>query len=267
MSTGFNRRGRQMRARSVVHLLATVVAIAGVGVSVAQEGPSEASPSLARGPMVRGTVTAAAPDHLTIKTDSDEIYHISLTPNTRMMKDRQPVQAAEIKVGDGVGAMGEMDAPKKTLHALFVAVVDAEQVKKMREDLGKTYITGKVTAIDDVKLTIQRPDHVSQVIEVDETTSFRKGHGRRRTSMTSEGSPSTAGATVTQEADGSGEMVTLADLKVGDMVAGRGSLKHGVFVPTTLAILPPGADGAMGMRTRRGPEGTNAPATASPSKQ
>jgi hypothetical protein len=215
--------------------------------------------------MVRGTVTATAANHLTVKTDSGEVYEVSLTPNTRLMKNRQPVQAADIKVGDGVGAMGELDAPKKTMHALFVAVVDAEQVKKMREDLGKTYITGKVTAIDDVKLTILRPDQVSQVIEVDETTSFRKGGGRRRGAA----GPGENGAD-SAAAAGSGELVTLADVKVGEMIAGRGSVKHGVFVPTNLAILPEGAANGMGMGRRRGGQGaapeSSPPTVTSPSK-
>jgi hypothetical protein len=202
-----------------------------------------------------------AADHLTIKTDSDEVYQVTITPNTRLMKERQPIQAGDVKIGDGVGAMGELDAPKKTLHALFVAVMDAEQVRKMREDLGKTYITGKVTAIDDLKLTILRPDHVSQVIEVDETTSFRRGRGRRRGNMGSDAA-SSSGAANPAAPDTSSEIVTLADVKVGDMVAGRGSVKHGAFVPTTLAILPAGAAGAMGMRAGRRDQ---SPANAAPS--
>jgi hypothetical protein len=173
--------------------------------------------------MIRGTVTATAVDHLTIKTDAGDVYEVALTPNTRMTKDRQPVKPTDVKVGDGVGAMGELDAPKKTVHALFVAVVDAEQVKKLREDLGKTYITGKVTAIDDVKLTVQRPDNVSQVIEVDETTSFRKGGRRGAGALVMEGGAPVAigpggGAPAGQNA---GESITLADMKVGDVVAGR----------------------------------------------
>lgn len=252
-----------MRTKLGRYFLIATIAIAGTGISIAQDGPPGDGAPFVRGPMVRGTVTATAADHLTIKTDSGEVYEVALTPNTRLMKDRQPVRVTDIKAGDGVGAMGELDAPKKTLHALFVAVVDAEQVKKMREDLGKTYITGKVTAIDDVKLTVMRPDHVSQVIEVDETTSFRKGRGRRR-GASSDGSAAaegnTAGAT-----DGSGEIVTLADFKVGDMIAGRGSLKHGVFVPTNLAILPPGTEGAMGMRTRRSGSDDAANGTPAPS--
>jgi hypothetical protein len=48
-----------------------------------------------------------------------------------------------------------------------------------------------------------------------------------------------------------GESITLADVKVGDEVAGQGSLKNGVFVPTLLGVADPsqrrrrpGADGA-----------------------
>ena len=52
--------------------------------------------------------------------------------------------------------MGVLDAATKTVHAVFVTVMDAEQVKKAREDMGKIYITGKVTAIDldGLKMTV-----------------------------------------------------------------------------------------------------------------
>ena len=76
--------------------------------------------------------------------------------------------------------MGVIDAATKTVHAAALFVVDAAQLQKAREDLGKTYITGKVTAIDEVNLTIERPDGVSQKIMVDESTSFRKGGRRMR---------------------------------------------------------------------------------------
>jgi len=251
-----------MRTRWAGYILAG--AIAAVGVAQAQDSPGDGT-ALARGPMVRGTVTASATDHLTIKTNSGDVYEVVLTPNTRLMKDRQPTRATEIKVGDGVGAMGELDAPKKTMHALFIAVVDAAQVKKMREDLGKLYITGKVTAIDDVKLTVMRPDHVSQVIEVDETTSFRKGRGRRGAAAAQGAQTAEPGGGSAAGAGNNNEIVTLADVKVGDMIAGQGSVKHGMFVPTNLTILPPDAAGAMGMRTRRGDNASGTPA-APPSK-
>ena len=142
-----------------------------------QDDPRQGGAAFAGGQMVRGTVTATTADHLTVKTEAGEIYQVALSANTRLTKERQPVKIADIKVGDGVGAMGVLDAPTKTVHAVFVGVIDAEQVKKARENMGKTYITGKVTAIDmdALKLTVMRPDGVSQVIGVDEQTSFKRG--------------------------------------------------------------------------------------------
>jgi hypothetical protein len=227
-----------------------IVAV-GAASATAQEVPGRGDVALGGGRMVRGTVTATAADHLTIKTDTGESYEVVLSPNTRVMKDRQAIKPADVKAGDGVGAMGELDAPKKTVHALFVAVMDAEEVKRLREGMGKVYIAGKITAIDEVKLTVLRPDNVSQVIEVDETTSFRKG-GRRGLIMpdgTSSAPPAGGGAV---GASASGESITLADVKVGDMIAAQGSVKHGVFVPTNLTVMPPGA---MGPRMRREGEG------------
>jgi Domain of unknown function (DUF5666) len=217
----------------------------------------------AGGQMVRGTVTAAAADHLTVKTDAGEVYQVTVSANTRIMKDRQPVKLTDVKVGDGAGAMGELDAPTKTVHALFVTVMDAEQVKKLREGLGKVYIVGKVTAIDDVKLTVLRNDGVSQVIEVDEGTSFKRG-GRQMASMLNGSGPvgnvggggraAGAGSGSGSGSGSGGESITLADVKVGDMVAGQGALKNGVFVPTELGVM----DAAAMTRRRRSAEGGGA---------
>src|ERR1700722_10599194 len=159
-------------------LLAVVVALSlMVRAQDPQDGQRPDGAAFAGGQMVRGTVTAATPDHLTVKTDAGEVYQVALSANTRLTKERQPVKLADIKVGDGIGAMGVLDPATKTVHAVFVGVVDAEQVKKARENMGKTYITGKVTAIDmdALKLTVMRPDGVSQVIGVDEQTWFKKG--------------------------------------------------------------------------------------------
>jgi hypothetical protein len=82
----------------------------------------------------------------------------------------------------------------------------------MREGMGKRFIAGEVTAINGTQLTIARPDGVSQTISADENTSFRKQN----------------------------ESVTLADIKVGDHVFGRGELKNDVFVPAELNVGQPG---------------------------
>ena len=253
---------------AVVTLPATVLA------QDEQDGPRQGGTAFAGGQMVRGTVTAASADHLTVKTEAGEIYQVALSANTRLTKDRQPVKVADIKVGDAVGAMGVLDAPTKTVHAVFVGVMDAEQLKKARENMGKTYITGKVTAIDmdALKLTVMRPDGVSQVIGVDEQTSFKRG-GRGMAAITNSGGvveiggggggrgmsgagtgagPGGGGTGAGTGNGGAGESITFADVKVGDTVAGRGALKNGLFMPTELGVMDPAA---MGQRRRRGVDG------------
>jgi hypothetical protein len=268
-------------------LMAAVVALPAVvlaqGGQDGQEGMRQGGAAFAGGQMVRGTVTATAADHLTVKTETGEVYQVVVSANTRLTKERQPVKVADIKVGDGVGAMGVLDAPTKTVHAVFVGVVDAEQLKKAREDMGKTYITGKVTAIDmdGLKLTVMRSDGVSQVIGVDEQTSFKRG-GRGMAAMASggvfemggggrgagngngagsangSGTGSGSGARAgggSGAGGGGGESITFADVKVGDTVAGRGGLKNGTFVPTELGVMDPAA---VGQRRRRAEGGAAA---------
>src|SRR6266851_3649172 len=174
---GMRQRSIQFWTAKLLLIAAAVALPAEVLAQDEQDGPRQGGVTFAGGQMVQGTVTATAADHLTVKTEAGEVYQVALSANTRLTKERQPVKVADIKVGDAVGAMGVLDAPTKTVHAVFVGVIDAEQVKKARENMGKTYITGKVTAIDmdALKLTVMRPDGVSQVIGVDEQTSFKRG--------------------------------------------------------------------------------------------
>jgi hypothetical protein len=250
----------------LVGLAAVFFLAAGLGIAQGQDGQDAGGVAFAGGQMVRGTVTAATGDHLTVKTEAGEVYQVVVSTNTRLTRDRQPVKVADIKVGDGVGAMGMLDAATKTVHAVFVGVVDAEQVKKAREGMGKVYITGKVTAIDmdGLKLTVMRPDGVSQVIGVDEGTSFKRG-GRGMAAMASGSGVVDAGsaagaASGNGAAGGGGESITFADVKVGDGVAGRGALKNGLFVPTELGVMDAAA---MAQRRRRRSDGAAA-GTAAP---
>ena len=185
--------------------------------------------------MLRGTVTAVHGNALTLRDISGELYQITATDNTRVMHDRQTAKFTDIKVGDGLGAGGVLDAPTKTLHAAFLAVVDAEEVRRAQADLGKTYIAGKITAIDldTLKLTILRLDNVKQVITVDETTSFRRGG---RGGGSSFGTPPASTSSDKKPEAPTGESITLADIKIGDSVAGRGALKNGTFLPTELRV-------------------------------
>jgi len=236
-----------MGARAAIYVWAVV--LAGGSTVRAQDvgGGQDERPELPAGAqMVRGTVTASTSDGLSIKVESGELYKVTITPNTRVMKARQPVKLGEIKSGDGVGAMGVMDPSTKTLHAMFVTVVDAEQIRKAQADLGKTYILGEVASIDELKLTIKRVDGVSQTIAVDEGTSFRRG-GRGVGGGRAAGAGANAAPRTPVQGEG-GESITLADIKVGDSVLGRGALKNGVFVPTELRVM----DAAARARRRSG---------------
>jgi Domain of unknown function (DUF5666) len=206
-----------------------------------------------------GTVTEATSDHYTIKTEMGEVYTVHFSANTRIMKQapprhgeaqRQghaqaqgqqgegertpptPIKPTDIKVGDVIAANGEVDASAKSVGAVVVMLIDPERAKQMREmeaNYGKTWLMGRVTAINEVKLTLQGgPNNAVHTFIADENTSFRK----RR------------------------DPITLADVQVGDMVRVEGALKDGTFVATTVAVMGPPPNGG----TPGGPQGSQPPA-------
>jgi hypothetical protein len=212
-----------------------------------------------------GTVVETAADHLTLKTYMNEIYVVHVGVNTRFVKSpagggmgrgrgdgmrrgeggMQPgmgggqgmgmgmteIKATEIKKGDDVAVMGEIDPVKKEAGAMAVAVIDPERARAMKEmaaGYGKSWVMGKVTAIDGVKLTILGGmDNQPHVIVADENTTLRK----RR------------------------EPVTLADIQVGDQVRAEGSVKGASFAATTIQVMgvPQGGAGRM-PRDGQGPQ-------------
>src|SRR5258708_35130628 len=140
------------------------------------QGQSRGRGGFQAGQMVQGIVTTAAADKLTIKNSEGNSYDVTITADSRVMKDRQPIKLSDVKPGDSVTAVGEV--AKTTVQARMVMVVDAATIAKAKDNLGKTYITGKITAIDadNLKLTVMRTDNVSQVIAVDDGTSFQRGN-------------------------------------------------------------------------------------------
>ena len=195
---------------------------------------------------VLGTVTETAADHYTIKADDGTVYTVHFSVNTRIVKggggrriqgagrgnggqgsggqgsgaagDRpqpQTLKPTDIKVGDIITAGGEMDETGKSIGAVFIAQVDPERAKEMREmqaNYGKTWLAGRVTGIDGTTITIDGlVDHAKHAIEVDENTSFRK----RRDS------------------------ITLADIQPGAQLRAEGALQGTVFRATTVTAMEP----------------------------
>jgi preprotein translocase subunit YajC len=197
---------------------------------------------------VMGTVTEVAPDHFTVKNEAGEIYTIHFSANTRIVKQppqrqgqggqgeggqRTPpeaIKATDIKVGDAIGAMGEIDATAKTVGALMIMQIDPERAKQMREmqaNFGKTWIMGKVTAIKDTQVTLQsQVDNAAHSFVADENTTFRK----RR------------------------DPITLGDVAVGDSVRVEGAVKAGLFVATTVSVMGPPTMGGPQPRRNEQPQ-------------
>jgi len=213
-------------------------------------------PGMGRGLM--GTVTEVAADHYTIKTETGETYTIHYSVNTRILKQQArargegggqgaggegggggnpptPLKPTDIKVGDAIAAMGEVDAAAKSVGAVAVVQIDPERAKQMREmqaNYGKTWIMGKVTAIDGVKVTLMGAiDNTPHTFTADENTTFRK----RR------------------------DPITLADIQVGDTVRVEGAAKDGAFLATTV--------NAMGQGSGPGPGAATVPRNAAPQAQ
>jgi hypothetical protein len=195
-----------------------------------------------------GTVSEITPDHFTIKTENGDIYTVHYSVNTRILKQParaegaarveggpgggsppQAIKATDIKVGDAIAAMGELDPNAKSIGATMVMQIDPERAKQMREmqaNYGKTWIMGKVTAIDGVKVTLMGAvDNAAHSFVADENTTFRK----RR------------------------DPITLADIQVGDTVRAEGSVKDGAFVATTVNAMGAPPQGGGPNASRNGP--------------
>ncbi len=213
-----------LKRRILPALLVCLAALPGL----AQEGPSEGGMGggIANGRGVGGTITAISGSTLTLKTEEGDTYQVFTSANSRIMKNREPIKLADVHVGDAMMAGGEVDAKAKTVGAVFVAVLtpeQAQQARKMREDFGKTWTAGEVTAIKDTDITIKRRDNVAQTFTVDENTSFKKRK----------------------------DSITMADIQVGDRLMAQGALKNGTFLATTVNVGRMGPGGGEG----RGPGG------------
>ena len=216
-------------------------------------GPMGGAMGMGRGLM--GTIVDVAADHLTIRTYLQETWVVHVGVNTRFVKapagqggdgagmrrreGRQPgmggmgamgggmgmteIKASELKKGDDVAVMGEIDPAKKEAGAVAVAVMDPERARMMKEMMagyGKSWVMGKVTSIDGVRLTVMgSADNQTHVIVADENTQMRK----RR------------------------EPVTLADIQVGDQIRAEGAVKGGHFAATAIQVMgmPQGGPGRM----------------------
>jgi preprotein translocase subunit YajC len=157
-----------------------------------------------------GTVQLAKPDGTTAV--------VKITDKTEFRKDRQNAKLEDFKVGDTVFVRGEENAD----HSVTAAMIGARPGGGPQGgagrgpgggagfgEMGKDFVAGEVKSVDAPKLTVLRPDNVTQTLELNEDTSLRKGR----------------------------DSITMADIQPGDHVVVRGGVQNNMFVPKNVMVV------------------------------
>jgi len=198
-------------------------------------------PSEGQGRPLVGKITAISAGTIQIATVDGGTITVKITGTTEFRKDRQPAKLGDFKVGDLVFVRGEEGAD----HSVTAQMIGARSGGGPDGrgpggsggfgEIGKDFIVGEVKSIDAPKLTVLRPDNVTQTLELNEETSLHRGR----------------------------ESITMADIQTGDHVVVRGAVQNNTFLPKNVMVLSPEQwkrMQEMGMG-RNGPAGS-APAAA-----
>jgi len=172
-----------------------------------------------------GKITAIKDGTLELTRPDGNSMTVKITDKTEYRKDQQSAKRADFKVGDMVFIRAE-----GTADAGFTAILVATRAGNGPSgpgrggpggqgggmmmgggELGKDFVFGEVKSVDAPKITVLRPDNVTQTLELNEETSLRKGR----------------------------ESVTMADIQPGDHVFVRGGVENNTFVPKMVMVIGP----------------------------
>ena len=182
---------------------------------VRMQGPPEG-----RGHGVVGKITSIKEGAIELTRMDGASVTVKLTDKTQYRKDRENAKLADFKMGDMVFIRTE-GAGDQDLTALIVAGRSGGpgehgvggsgggMMMMGGGELGKDFVFGEVKSVDAPKITVLRPDNVTQTLELSEETSLRKGR----------------------------ESVTMADIQVGDHVFVRGAVQNNAFVPKMVMVI------------------------------
>src|SRR5437016_7717077 len=163
-----------------------------------------------------GKITAINKGSLELTRPDGTTATVKLTDKTEYRKDRQGAKLADFKVGDMVFVRGEENAD----HSVTAQLIGGRSGGGAQGgrgfggtgfELGKDFVVGEVKSVDAPKLTVLRPDNVTQTLELSEETSLRRGR----------------------------ESITMADIQPGDHVVARGAVQNNAFVPKNVMVLSP----------------------------
>ena len=198
--------------------------------------------------MTNGSIEVAKPDGTKVL--------VKLSANTEFRKDRQPAALTDFKVGDFVMVRG----PENSDHNVNAEMIGGRSGNAgggsgggrfgsgrgagggigaggpAMGELGNDYVAGEVESIDPPKLTVLRPDNVTQTLELNEDTTLRKGQ----------------------------ESITMTDIHPGDHVMIRGASQNNAFVPNNAVVLSPEQWERMQQNRARSAPAANAPANSPP---
>ncbi len=214
-------RGKLFPCISLLFLLAATAALAQTPAPATrgQErgGPPGAGqgngPNEGRGQPLFGKITVINKGSLELAKPDGATVTVKFTGKTEYRKDRQGAKLEDFKVGDMVFVRGEENADH-SVTALLIGGRSGggpEGGARVFGEMGKDFVVGEVKSVDAPKLTVLRPDNVTQTLELNEETSLRRGR----------------------------ESITMADIQVGDHVVVRGAVENNAFVPKNVMVLSP----------------------------
>jgi len=224
--------------------------------------PQETAPAQGGGrggerrPGVFGKLTAVNGQSLEITRPDGTTVSVKIAGSTQFRKQGQDAKLTDFKVGDEVFVRGTENADHSwTAETVGVRPAGfgggpgagganggrgpggAPGAGRPAGVLGQDYVFGEVKTVDAPKLTILRPDNVTQTVELNEDTSLRKGR----------------------------EAITMADIQPGDHIMVRGGMANNVFQPKTVNVIGPEQWKRMQeMGMAGGPPPANAPKDPNP---
>lgn len=207
-----------------------------------QEAPPTQNPSSGQGaataqtpgrggerrPGLFGKLTAVHDQSVEITGSSGDAVTVKISGSTQFRKDGEAAKLSDLKVGDIVFVRGE-ENPDHTWSAEMIGTRPSGGFGggpggggpqggrggsgggRPAGVLGQDYIFGEVKTIDAPKLTILRPDNVTQTVELNEETSLRKGR----------------------------DSITMADIQPGDHIMIRGGMQANAFQPKSVMVIGP----------------------------
>src|SRR6266446_3690064 len=211
--------GKQLLGLSLMFFFAAAVGRAQTPASAALGQEQGAPPAAGQwritndgpGQPLLGKITAINKGSMEVARPDGTTATVKLTDKTEYRKDRQSAKLADFKVGDMVFVRGEENADHSVTAQLIGGGTGGIIGGRGFGELGKDFVVGEVKSVDAPKLTVLRPDNVTQTLELNEETSLRRGR----------------------------ESITMADIQPGDHVVVRGAVQNNAFVPKNVMVLSP----------------------------